>query len=56
MIKKISFLIFQGVAIVDISDANGSTAITELNKSFEGRVIFIKTDITKEEELKGCFS
>lgn len=44
----------QGVAIVDISEIDGLKVIKEISKSFESnRFIFIKTDITKGEELEG---
>ncbi|KAF2882135.1 hypothetical protein ILUMI_24057 [Ignelater luminosus] len=44
------------VAIVDIDEANGKSAKEELIKEYgPGRVLFIKTDVTKRDQFENAF-
>ncbi|XP_069687830.1 15-hydroxyprostaglandin dehydrogenase [NAD(+)]-like isoform X1 [Periplaneta americana] len=46
----------KGVAICDIDSTKGEAATEDLNKEFgKGKAIFIKTDVTKQENLEEAF-
>jgi hypothetical protein len=49
----VNFLEFQGVSICDINEESGKSITQELQQEFgKGRVLFIKTDVANENELK----
>lgn len=46
----------QGVTIVDLNESNGQTAVKELTEEFgPNRVIFVKTDVTKQDQFEGIY-
>lgn len=46
----------KAVAIIDLSDSNGETAVAELKKEFGAdRAIFLVGDVASVEELTACF-
>ena len=51
--QEVNFLEFQGVSICDINEESGKSITQELQQEFgKGRVLFIKTDVANENELK----
>jgi NADP-dependent 3-hydroxy acid dehydrogenase YdfG len=53
-LESIRNLISQGVAICDVKMERGENEIKQLEKEFgKDRAIFIKVDVTKEDEVEG---
>lgn len=46
----------QSVAILDINEEAGKSHADKLNKVYPGKVVFIKCDISSEEELTEAFN
>ncbi|KAF2882138.1 hypothetical protein ILUMI_24060, partial [Ignelater luminosus] len=46
----------RGISIVDVNETNGRAAVKELTEEFgPNRVIFVKTDVTKQDQLEEAF-
>ena len=43
----------QGVSICDVDVTKGENEVKQLNQKFGDKVIFIKTDVSKEDEIQG---
>ncbi|XP_045774814.1 15-hydroxyprostaglandin dehydrogenase [NAD(+)]-like [Maniola jurtina] len=43
------------LAILDVAEKIGNDYAEKLNKTYKNKVIFIKCDVSKEEEIKNCF-
>ncbi|XP_050665832.1 15-hydroxyprostaglandin dehydrogenase [NAD(+)]-like isoform X4 [Leptidea sinapis] len=45
----------KNVAILDIAEAVGKTFVASLNEKYPGKAMFIKCDVSKEDEIKTAF-
>lgn len=48
-------LFFQSIAILDIAEKVGKDTEERLNKTYGNKVVFIKCDVSKEDEIKNAF-
>lgn len=52
--RTVQNLVLQGVAICDINVENGESATEHLEREFgKDRAIFLKTDVSKEDDIEG---
>ncbi|XP_050665835.1 15-hydroxyprostaglandin dehydrogenase [NAD(+)]-like [Leptidea sinapis] len=45
----------KSVAVLDIAEAASKTFVASLNEKFPGKAVFIKCDVSKEDEIKTAF-
>ncbi|XP_050665827.1 15-hydroxyprostaglandin dehydrogenase [NAD(+)]-like [Leptidea sinapis] len=45
----------KNVAVLDIAEAVGKTYVASLNETYPGKAMFIKCDVSKEDEIKSAF-
>lgn len=45
----------QNIAILDIDEEKGTEFVKTLNETYNDKAIFIKCDVSKEEEIKDSF-